>query len=74
MKVETILRRSKNAANDRMVWIEINARGGGTAYFLSNCLKIDRALVSASLQRLKRKGEVVNRGSYWEPAPSSPAQ
>lgn len=74
MKVATILRRSKNAANDKMVWIEINAHGVGTAYFLSNCLKIDRVLVSASLQRLKRKGEVVNCGRYWEPAPPSPAK
>jgi len=72
MSRESMLRKISNDLRDTSVWVEINAQGGGTAYFLSNCLKIDRVLVSASLQRLKRRGEVTNQGSYWKPAPIAP--
>lgn len=42
------------------------AQTGGTAYWVSNSTGYSRKLVSAALQRMKRRGAVTNEGSAWK--------
>lgn len=42
------------------------ARVGACAHYCATALKAERSEVSKVLQRLKRKGLVINDGSYWK--------
>lgn len=51
---------------DKAVLAYYQSRTGACAHYCATALKAERAEVSRSLQRLKRKGLVSADGSYWQ--------
>ncbi|MBP0948924.1 hypothetical protein V2J79_05275 [Pseudomonas alliivorans] len=51
---------------DKAVLAYYQRTGGCTAYIASGALQTTREEVSKSLQRLKRKGVMKNKGPFWE--------
>lgn len=57
---------NRNYSVDESVLAYFQNGGGCTAYRCANYISATRDEVSKSLQRLKRKGVMKNKGSYWE--------
>lgn len=51
---------------DTAVLAYYQREGGATAWICSGALQVPREDVSKALQRLKRKGVMKNKGSFWE--------
>lgn len=51
---------------DKSVLAYYKSREGCTAWICSLGLRVERKVVSAALQRLKRKGLVQADGTYWK--------
>jgi hypothetical protein len=57
------------ATTDDKVLARLQTVSGSTAWMMRNTVGEERAAISAALQRLKRKGQVINEGGYWMVAP-----
>lgn len=51
---------------DKAVLAYYQREGGATAWIASGYLQVSREEVSKSLQRLKRRGVMKNKGPFWE--------
>lgn len=54
---------------DQAVLAYYQDRVGACAHYCASALKVDRAKVSRSLQRLKRRGLMIAHGTYWKVKP-----
>jgi predicted transcriptional regulator len=63
---ERVIQQLRHKRIDQEVLSALQAIGGCTAYMLGYQVQMDRPAVSRSLQRMKRKGIVKNKGAYWE--------
>lgn len=61
--------RLDRAQVDRAVLSYYQSRVGACAHYCATALKLERAEVSKSLQRLKRRGLVIAEGFYWRVKP-----